>query len=115
MKPSIFQGIASFRVIKFHKYCTPKWLWSLYKCLTAPIEPLITLSETLILSVNITLATTHNFNFAGTLSFWERSISSGIDMKHVFVSVSLLISMALKRTTSESSLPVQTSFSWPAE
>ena len=25
-KPSIFHGIASFRVIKFHIYCTTKWL-----------------------------------------------------------------------------------------
>ena len=37
------------------------------KCLTVPIEPLINLSETLMLSVNITFATTHNFNVAGRL------------------------------------------------
>ena len=40
----------------------------LSKCLTVPIELLINLSETLILSVNITLAPTHNFNFAGRLA-----------------------------------------------
>ena len=40
----------------------------LCKCLTVPIEPLINLSETLILSVKITLAPTHNFSFAGRLA-----------------------------------------------
>ena len=36
-------------------------------CVTVPIELLINLTETLILSVNITLAQTHNFSFAGIL------------------------------------------------
>ena len=40
----------------------------LSQCLTVPIEPLINLSETLILSVKITLAPTHNFSFAGRLA-----------------------------------------------
>ena len=40
----------------------------LSKCLTVPIEPLINLSETQILSANITLAPTHDFNFAGRLA-----------------------------------------------
>ena len=35
---------------------------------------------------------------------------SGIDMEYIFVSVSLLLSWALT-TTSESSLPIQASFS----
>ena len=36
---------------------------------------------------------------------------SGIDMEYIFVSVSLLLSWALITTTSESSLPIQASFS----
>ena len=40
---------------------------------------------------------------------------SGIDMEHVFVSVSLLLSWALITTTSGSSLRIQSSFSWPAK
>ena len=40
---------------------------------------------------------------------------SGTDTKHVFVSVSLLLSFVLLLTTSESSLPTQPSFSWSAE
>ena len=36
---------------------------------------------------------------------------SGIDMEHVFVSMSFLPSWALITTTSESSLPIQPSFS----
>ena len=40
----------------------------LSKCLTVPTEPLINLSETLTLSVKITLAPTHNLNFAGRLA-----------------------------------------------
>ena len=36
---------------------------------------------------------------------------SGIDMEHVFVSVSFLSSWALITTTSESSLSIQSSFS----
>ena len=64
----------------------------LSKCVIVPIESLINLSETLILSVNITLAPTHNFNFADRLAVWERPILSVIYMEHVFVSVSLLLS-----------------------
>ena len=36
---------------------------------------------------------------------------SGIDMEHVFISKSLLPSWALITTTSESSLPIRSSFS----
>ena len=36
---------------------------------------------------------------------------SGIDMEHVFVFISLLLSWAFITTTSESSLPIQSSFS----
>ena len=67
----------------------------LSKYLTVPIELLINLSETLI-SVNITTAPSHNFNFAGRLAVWERPILSGIDMEQVFVSMSLVPSWALK-------------------
>ena len=45
-----------------------------------PIELLINLTETLILSVNITLAPTYNSNFAGRLAVSERQMLSGIDM-----------------------------------
>ena len=37
---------------------------------------------------------------------------SGIDMEHVFVSISLLLSWALMTLTSESSLQMQSSFPW---
>ena len=112
-KPSIFHGIASFSVIKFHIYIVlQKSFDLLFKYLTVPIEPLINLSETLILSLNITLVPTQNFNFAGRLAVWEGPILSGIDMEHVFVSMSLLPSWALITKTSESSLPIQSSFSW---
>ena len=40
---------------------------------------------------------------------------SGIDMEHVFVSMSLLPSWALITTTSEFSLPKQSSFFWQAK
>ena len=40
----------------------------LSKCLTVATELLINLPETLILSVNITLAPTYNFNFADRLA-----------------------------------------------
>ena len=59
----------------------------LSKCLTVPTEPLINLSETLILSVNITLAPTHDFNFAGRSAVRERTMLSDIDMEHVIVSI----------------------------
>ena len=39
---------------------------------------------------------------------------SGIDMDHVFVTISLLLSWALITITSESSLRIQSSFSWSA-
>ena len=39
---------------------------------------------------------------------------SGIDMEHVFASMSLLPSLALIKI-SESSLPIHFSFSWPAK
>ena len=54
------------RVIKFHILQSGFDL--LFKCLTLPIEPLINLSETLILSINITFTPTHNFNFEGRLA-----------------------------------------------
>ena len=74
--------------------------------LTVSIEPLINLSETLILYVNFNLAPTHNFNFSGMLAVSERPMLSGIDMKHAFVSVSLLLSWTSVTTTLESSLPI---------
>ena len=112
-KPSIFHGIASFTVIKFHILQSGFDLLS--KCFTVPIGLLINLSETLILSINITLAPIHNFNFAGMLAVWERLMLSGIDMEHVFVYMSFLPSLALITATSESSFPIQSSFSWPAK
>ena len=45
-----------------------------------PIELLINLSETLLLSVSITHAPTYNFNFAGRLLVSERQMLSAIDM-----------------------------------
>ena len=81
------------------------------RCLTVPIDPLINLSNTFILSVNITLSPPHNFNSAGTLPVWDRLMLSGIAMEHVFVSVSFLLSWALKTTISESSLRIELSFS----
>ena len=70
------------------------------------------MSETQILSVNITLGPRNNFNFADRLSVWEKQ---GIDMEHVFVSIPLLLLWASITTTSDSNLPIQASFSWPAK
>ena len=53
------------------------------KYLTVPTESLIYLSETLILSVNITLASTYNFYFAGRFAVWVSTMLSGLDVKHM--------------------------------
>ena len=71
----------------------------------------LNLSETLILSVNITFAPTHNFDFAYGLPPSEKPVLSGIDMKQVLVSTSLLF-LALPTITSEPSLPIKSSLSW---
>ena len=71
----------------------------LSKCLTVPSELLINISEIVILSVYITLASTHIFNFAGRLAVPEIPVLPGIDMEHVSVSVSLLSSWALITTS----------------
>ena len=106
-----FKGLPALGSSNFRYIVLQSGFDHLSKCLTVPIEPLVNLSETIILSVNITLAPTHNFNFAGKLTVQERPILSGIDMEHVLFSISLLLSWVLKRTTSESSLPIQSSFS----
>ena len=66
------------------------------RCLTVPTDPLIYLSNIFILSVNITLVPTHNFNSAGKLLVWDRLMLSGIAMEHVFISVSFLLSWDLR-------------------
>ena len=55
--------------------------------LIVSIEPLIYLSETSALSVNITLPLTQNINLAGRSVVWERPTLSDIDLKHVFVTI----------------------------
>ena len=72
----------------------------------------LNLSETLILSVNITFAPTHNFDFAYGLPPSEKPVLSGIDMKQVLVLTSLLLFLALPTITSEPSLPIKSSLSW---
>ena len=56
-----------------------------------PSELLINISEIVILSVYITLASTHIFNFAGRLAVAEIPVLPGIDMEHVSVCVFVII------------------------
>ena len=67
------------------------------------------------LPVNITLAPRHNFKSTGKLPVWDRLMLPGKAMEHVFVSVSFLLSWALKTTISEARLWIELSFSLPAK
>ena len=87
----------------------------IFRSLIVPIDPLINLSNIFIFPFNITLAPTHNFNSPGKFPVWDRLMLSGIAMEHVFVSVSFLLSWALKATISEASLWIELSFSLPAK
>ena len=77
----------------------------IFKYITVPIDTLINLSETFMLSVNINLAPTNNLNFASRPILWA------IDTEQVFVSTPLL---AWALTTLSSEFSFQIAFFQPA-
>lgn len=84
-----FKKFPAFGSSKFTYIVLQKGFDLISRQLTFLIEQLLNLLETLILSVNITFAPIHNFNFAvGS----EKDQYCGIDMKHLFVAISLLLS-----------------------
>ena len=98
--------LLAFQSSKFTYIVLQSGLHLISKWLTVLIELLTNLSDSQILSVNIILAPTYNFNFAVTLAVSEIPIIR-YRYKLVFVSVSLLLSCSLTTATSESCLTVQ--------
>ena len=90
-------GGSSFWIIKFHIYLIQSTFDLISRGLTAPIDPLIILSDTFLLSNNITLAPAQNFTSAGNLSVRDRLMLSGTAMEHVFVSISSFTILSFKK------------------
>ena len=105
-----FKKFPAFGSSKFTYIVLQKGFDLISRHLTVPIEQLLNLSETLILSVNITFSPIHNFNFAVGSPVWERPILwyryETTICRYIFTTI-----LYLHNNNFESTLSIQASFS----